>query len=106
MTGFVYLVLVAAANWVLRLTFIALLPVDRLPARVTAALSCTPPAVLAALVASGTFQDVPADSAAARVFAGACLAATAAVAAWRPSAALSSAMGLASALIIDLIRVR
>lgn len=106
MTGLGYLMLVAAATGVLRLTFIALLPVDRLPGRVTAALSCTPPAVLAALVASGTFQDVAADSAGVRLVAVGCLVAIAVVAARRPSAALSSTLGLASALLIDLVLLR
>lgn len=106
MTGLVYLVLVAAASWVLRLTFTALVPVDRLPARLTVALSCAPPAVLAALVASGIFRDVAADGAGVCLVAVGCLVAIAVVSARRPSVALSSTLGLGAALLIDLVLLR
>lgn len=106
MNGIGYLLLIAAASWLLRLTFAVLIPPERLPARATAALAHTAPAVLAALVSVATVQVVHADGADVRPVSLGCLAGVAVVAFRRPNIALSSALGLGAALLIDLVVVR
>lgn len=52
MTPVVILLLAAGVTWLLRVTFITMLPAGRMPARIQAALDDVAPAVLAAIVAS------------------------------------------------------
>jgi branched-subunit amino acid transport protein len=104
--GIGYLLLLAAGSWLLRLTFVVLIPPERLPARVTAALAHTAPAVLAALVSVATVQVVHADGPELRPVSVACLVSIAVVAFRRPNVALSAALGLGAALLIDLVVVR
>lgn len=106
MKGLSYLLLVAASCWLLRLTFIVFVPPERLPAHITRALSHAAPAVLAALVSATAVQTIRGDRPGVQVAAVGCLIGIAAVAAARRSLALSAGLGLASALLIDLLLVR
>lgn len=106
MNGLWYLLLVAASCWLLRLTFIVFVPGERLPARFTDALGHAAPAVLAALISAGTVQAVRGDRPDVQVVAVGCLVGIAAIAAARRSLALSAILGLATALLIDLLLVR
>jgi branched-subunit amino acid transport protein len=51
MTALLALLALGAVSWVLRITFITVLPADRLPARLRTGLDYLPPAVLASIVA-------------------------------------------------------
>ena len=105
MTGFMTLLVLAAACWLLRLTFIALVPAHRLPARVTAALGQVAPAVLAALVSVETVGVAREGTTGAGLLSLACVGGIAAVAHRRPSLAISAGLGLTAALLIDLVIV-
>ncbi len=105
MIGFTPILLLAAACWLVRLTFIVFVPAERLPGRVTAALEQVAPAVLAALV-SVEMVGVVRDSAPAAGLASlGCVAAIAAVAYRRPSLTVSAGLGVAAVLLIDLVLV-
>jgi branched-subunit amino acid transport protein len=104
--GFTCVALLAVACWLLRLTFIVFLPVERLPARITAALAYTRPAVLGALVSTATMLAVRGDPLDLRLVWLGCVTGIAALAWLRPSPALSAALGLAAVLLIDLVLVR
>ena len=106
MNGLSYLLLVAASCWLLRLTFIVFVPRDRLSARFTNTLGHAAPAVLAALISAGAVQAIRGDRPDVQVVAVGCLAGIAVVAAARRSLALSAGLGLATALLIDLLLVR
>lgn len=106
MNGLCYLLLVGASCWLLRLTFIVFVPREHLPDRFTKALADAAPAVLAALVCAGAVQTVRGDRPGVQVVAVGCLIGVAVVAAARRSFALSAGLGLASALLIDLLLVR
>ncbi|HET6877672.1 MAG TPA: AzlD domain-containing protein [Jatrophihabitans sp.] len=106
MNGLTYVLLTAGVSWLLRLTFVVLISGDRLPARITAALDHTAPAVLAALISVGTVTSIQHDSGAVRLAVLACLLGVAAVARRRPSVALSVGIALAAVLTIDLLLVR
>ncbi len=106
MIGFTPILLLAAACWLVRVTFIVFVPADRLPGRVTAALGQVAPAVLAALVSVemvGVVQDGAPGAGLASL---GCVAAIAAVAYRRPSLTISAGLGLAAVLLIDLVLVR
>jgi len=51
MTALLAMLALGAISWVLRVTFVTLLPADRLPARLRDGLEYLPPAVLASIVA-------------------------------------------------------
>ena len=76
MNAALVLLLAAAVTWLLRVSFITLVPAARLPARVHAALDDVAPAVMAALVVThlahgeGISGFVAADVAAAAIAAG------------------------------------
>jgi len=106
MTGFTPLLLLAAASWLMRLAFIVVLPAERLPRRVTRALSQVAPAVLAALVSVETLGVARIGAATVGLASLGCVAAIAAVAYWRPSLTVSASLGIAAALLIDLSLVR
>jgi branched-subunit amino acid transport protein len=106
MNGLAYLLVVAVGCWLLRLTFIVFVPPDRLPPRLSGSLTHAVPAVLAALVSAGVVQTMRADRPGVQVVALGCLTGIAAVAAARRSLALSAGLGLATALLIDLLLVR
>jgi branched-subunit amino acid transport protein len=106
MNGMTYLLALAAASWVLRVAFIVLIPAERLPERVTAALGHTAPAVLASLVSVETVAGLNDDGADARLAVVGALIAIAVVAARRPNLALSAGLGVAAALLIDLVLVQ
>ena len=106
MNGLSYLLLVATSCWLLRLTFIVFVPRERLPARFTNTLGQAAPAVLAALISAGVVQAIRGDRQDVQVVAVGCLVGIAAVAAARRSLALSAGLGLAAALLIDLLLVR
>jgi branched-subunit amino acid transport protein len=105
MIGLTPILLLAAACWLVRVTFIVFVPADRLPGRVTDALGQVAPAVLAALVSVemvGVVQDgAPATGLASL----GCVAAIAAVAHKRPSLTVSAGLGVAAVLLIDLVLV-
>lgn len=101
MTAAVVLLLAALTTWVLRISFITLLPAARLPGRVHAALDDVAPAVMAALVVThlahgeGVTGVVPADLGAALV---------AAAVAWRTrSLAATVVTGVAAAGVLRLL---
>jgi branched-subunit amino acid transport protein len=106
MNGMTYLLALAAGSWALRVAFIVLIPAERLPERVTAALGHTAPAVLASLVSVETVTGLKDDGGDARLAVVAALIAITTVAARRPNLALSAGLGVASALLIDLVLVR
>ena len=51
MTALLALLVLGAVSWVLRITFVTVLPADRLPARVRNGLEYLAPAVLASIIA-------------------------------------------------------
>jgi branched-subunit amino acid transport protein len=106
MNGMTYLLALAAGSWVLRVAFIVLIPAERLPGRVTAALGHTAPAVLASLVSVEAVAGLQDDAGDVRLAVVGALIAITAVAARRPNLALSAGLGMASALLIDLVLVR
>jgi len=97
--------LLAAACWLLRIGFIVLVPADRLPARVRAALGHLPPAVLAALVAVETDSAMRGDDALVAVLVLVSVMAIALAVRLTGSLLLGVAIGLAAALLIDLVVV-
>ena len=105
MTGFAPILFLAAACWLVRLTFIVFVPAERLPERVTAALGQVAPAVLAALVSVETVGLVHHGAPAAGLAALGCVAAIAVVALRRPSLTISAGLGLAAVLLLDLVLV-
>ena len=106
MIGFVPIGLLAAACWLVRLTFIVFVPAERLPARISAALGHVAPAVLSALVSVEVFDSVRGGTPAAGVATLGCMAAIAAVAYRRPSLTVTAGLGIAAVLLIDLVLVR
>ena len=106
MNGLSYLLLVAASCWLLRLTFIVFVPRERLPAPFTATLAQAAPAVLAALISSGIAQSLRTDRPSVQIVALGCLAGIAFMASARRSLALSAGLGIATALLIDLLLIR
>lgn len=106
MNGFAPMGLLAAACWLLRLTFIVFVPAERLPGRITAALGHVAPAVLSALVCVELVAAVRHGSPAAGVATLGCVAAIAAVAYRRPSLTVTAGLGIAAVLLIDLVVLR
>ena len=106
MNGLTYLLLLAAASWLIRLSFIVLIPARRLPKRVTAALGHTAPAVLAALVSVETVAGLGHDDGVVQLAVVASLLAIAVVATRRANPALTAGLGMGAALLIDLVLVR
>jgi branched-subunit amino acid transport protein len=101
MSPTIVLLLAAATTWLLRISFIALVPAARLPDRVHAALDDVAPAVMAALVVSGLAHGrgipglVPSDVAAALI---------AATIAWRTrNLGLTVLVGVVAAGLLRLI---
>jgi branched-subunit amino acid transport protein len=78
MTVFLSLLALAAITWLFRITFITLVPADRLPAAVRARMDAVGPAAFAALLATEVAGTSPADLAPLLV-----AGAAAALAAWR-----------------------
>jgi branched-subunit amino acid transport protein len=105
MIGFMPLLLLAAACWFVRVTFIVFVPAERLPGRITAALSQVAPAVLASLVSVETVGVVSDGAPIAGLVSLGCVAAIAVVAYLRPSLTISAGLGLAAVLLIDLVLV-
>jgi branched-subunit amino acid transport protein len=105
MIGFTPILLLAAACWLVRVTFIVFVPAERLPGRVTAALEQVAPAVLAALVSVEMAGVVHDGAPAAGLASLGCVAAIAAVAHRRPSLTVSAGLGVAAVLLIDLVLV-
>jgi branched-subunit amino acid transport protein len=105
MIGFTPILLLAAACWFVRVTFIVFVPAERLPGRVTAALEQVAPAVLAALVSVEMVGVVQDSAPAAGLASLGCVAAIAAVAHRRPSLTVSAGLGVAAVLLIDLVLV-
>ena len=101
-TTVVAMVLLAAACWLLRICFIVLVPADRLPARVRAALDHLPPAVLAALVAVETDSAMRGDDALVGVLVLASVLIIATVVRLTGSLLLAITIGIAAAVLIDL----
>jgi branched-subunit amino acid transport protein len=106
MTGLVAVVLLAAASWLVRLSFIVLVPAHRLPRRFTAALRHVSPAMLAALVSVQTVGVMRGESATSGLAVLGCLAAIAAVARRRPSLTVSAGLGIAAVVLLDVVLVR
>jgi branched-subunit amino acid transport protein len=104
-TGFAPILLLAAACWLVRLTFIVFVPAQRLPGRITTALGQVAPAVLAALVSVETVGVAREGAPSARLASLGCVAAIAVVAHRRPSLTVSAGLGLAAALLLDLVLV-
>jgi len=105
MSGFAPILLLAAACWLMRLAFIVFVPAERLPPRVTSALSQVAPAVLAALVSVETAGVVGGGAPGIGLASLGCVAAIAAVAYRRPSLTISAGLGIAAVLLIDLVLV-
>lgn len=105
MNGFAPIVLLAAACWLVRLTFVVFVPPERLPGRITAALGQVAPAVLSALVCVEVVGTVRGGSPAAGLASVLCVATIAAVAHRRPSLTITAGLGLAAVLLIDLLPV-
>lgn len=103
MTGFATVVLLAAASWLVRLTFIVFVPAQRLPRPFTEALAHVAPAVLAALVSVETVGAVRAGTATTALALLGCTAAVAAAARWRPSMTISAGLGIASVVVLDVV---
>ena len=103
MNGIGPIVLLAAACWLVRLTFIVFIPAERLPGRVTAALGHVAPAVLAAIVSVETVGLARAGTPTAGLASVGSVAVIAAVARRRPSLTVSAGLGLAAALLLDLV---
>lgn len=103
MIGFTAILLLAAACWLVRVTFIVFVPAERLPSRVTAALGQVAPATLAALVSVQVVGVVQYGAPPARLASLGCVAAIAAVAHRRPSLTISAGLGVAAVLLIDLV---
>ena len=106
MTGLVPVLLLAAASWLIRLTFILFVPAHRLPGRFTDALNHVTPAVLAALVSAETVGVVRSGSAASGLAVLGCTAVIAAVAHRRPSLTVSAGLGIAAVVLLDIVLVR
>ena len=106
MIGFMPLLLLAAACWLVRVTFIVFVPAERLPGRITAALGQVAPAVLAALVSVETVGVVRDGAPVAGLASLGCVAAIAVVAYVRPSLTVSAGLGLAAVLLIDVLLAR
>lgn len=106
MTGFGAIALLAAACWLVRLTFIVFVPAHRLPRSVTAALGHVPPAVLSALVCTEIVGATAHGSAAGKAASLGCVTVIAVVAYRRPNLSVSAGLGIASVLLIDLILIR
>ena len=106
MTGLAPVLLLAAASWLARLTFVVLIPAQRLPTPFTAALSHVTPAVLAALVSVETVGVMRGESAAAAAAVLGCIAVIAAVARRRPSVLYSVALGIAAVVLLDVVLAR
>ncbi len=103
MTGLTTLLVLAAGCWLVRISFIVLLPAERLPARVTAALGQVAPAVLAALVSVETVGFARHGDPIVGVASAACVAGIAAVAYRRPSLTVSAALGISAVLLVDVV---
>lgn len=105
MIALLAMVVLGAACWVLRASFIAFVPAERLPAAVRNALSHLAPAVLAALVASeivGSLDGLDALRAAVLLTA----VVLAGVAARRTgSTGIAIAIGLSTAVLLDVVLV-
>ena len=103
MTELVALAGVALACWVFRITFVLLVPAEKLPARVQQALTYLAPAVLAGMIAVElTSVITPADPAGSGLAVGA-LAVVGLVAYRFRSLTLTVAVGLAAVLVLDLL---
>jgi branched-subunit amino acid transport protein len=61
MTALLAMLVLGVVSWVLRIAFVALLPADRLPARLRDGLEYLAPAVLAAIVAVELVARIRAD---------------------------------------------
>ena len=103
MNGLGTVLMLAVASWVVRLTFIALVPARRLPPPFVAALDHVAPAVLAALVSVETVGAVRMSSATNAPAVLGCTALIAVVARLRPSLSISAALGVASVVVVDVI---
>lgn len=103
MTGLSTVLSLAAASWLIRLTFIVFVPPHRLPKRFTAALGHLAPAVLAALVSVGALGAMRGGSPTIAVAVLGCTAAIATVARRRPSLTITAVLGVASVVVLDLV---
>jgi branched-subunit amino acid transport protein len=106
LTGFGTVLSLAAASWLIRLTFIVFVPPHRLPRRFTAGLGHVAPAVLAALVSVGALGAMRGGSATTAVAVLGCAAAIAIVASRRPSLTITAVLGVISVVLLDLVLAR
>ena len=103
MTNVLAMLLLAAVCWVFRITFIVILPANRLPTSAKTALAQLAPAVLAALVAvEAESAATGADLTTASLIVGSLLLA-ALIVRLTGSLLLSISIGLGTALLIDLL---
>ena len=103
MTGFAPIFLLAVGCWLLRIVFIALIPGERLPPRVSSLLGQLAPAVLAALVSVEITSAARGDNPGTTVTGLACLTGIAVVARFRPSLTISAGLGLTTIVLLDLV---
>jgi branched-subunit amino acid transport protein len=103
LTGLGTVLLLAAASWLVWVSCIVLVPAQRLPRPVKAALGHVAPAVLAALVSVETVGAVRGGSATTALAVLGCTTAIATVARRRPSLTISAALGVASVVVLDVI---
>jgi branched-subunit amino acid transport protein len=106
MSGYAPVLLLAAASWVVRLSFIVLIPARLLRGRVSAALSHVTPAVLAALISVETLGVVREGSAVTGCGVLACLTVIGVAARRRPSPAITAGLGIAAVALIDVVLAR
>jgi branched-subunit amino acid transport protein len=104
MTGFVTFALIGAVSWVLRVGFLVLIPVRRLPPAVRAGLDDLAPAVLAAIVALGLADLLARESSTVGALETLAAGAVVAVIAWKTrSLAAAALLALVAVAAIDLV---